>query len=115
MEDNIICELDINETEPKSLDPVRFVHPYFQKGVVSNMPLFGHANTEGMLHADDKKFEIKVAEHGEWDGGDEIEDLYLRMLAGIFDGTYAARPSPHFSTYQQACAKAWESGQPVAL
>jgi len=115
MEDNIVCELDINETGPKSLAPVRFVHAYFQKGVVSNMPLFGHANTEGMLYADDKRFEIKAAEHGEWEGDDEIEDLYLRMIAGIFDGTYASSAHPRFSTYQQACAKAWESGQPVAL
>lgn len=115
LEDNVVCELDVSETGPKSLAPVRFVHAYFQKGVVSNLPLFGHTNTEGLLVADDLKSELRVAEHGEWEGSDEIEDFYLRMIAGILDGTYVSRIDPHFSSDQKACAEAWKSGEPVEI
>lgn len=115
LEDNVVCELDIHEAGPKSLDPVRFVHAYFQKGVVSNMPVFGLENTEGMLYADDKKREVRVAEHGDWEGGDEIEDLYLRMASGILDGSFVSPMNGFVLADRDTCVEAWRSGEPTAL
>ena len=79
------------------------------------MPLFGLEHTEGMLYADDKKREVRVAEHGDWEGGDEIEDLYLRMASGILDGSYTSPIDEFGSADREACAEAWRSGEPTAL
>lgn len=87
-ENDIAVELEINETLPDTMDPVRFIKTYFTNGILTNMPLAGHHNEEGALFADNKKLLHPLVEDAEWDGYDEIENTYWQMLMAIDNGTY---------------------------
>ncbi|MBI4976866.1 MAG: hypothetical protein HZC28_05255 [Spirochaetes bacterium] len=112
---NIVAELTVNDMLPESLAPVRFLHTYFTGGVVSNMPLYGYENDEGVLIADDRDSRHEVNEHMDWNGTDEIDDLYFRMIGLIFAGAYASPCTGAAERYSGAVAEALRSGESVAV
>jgi len=80
---NIIAELDVNECLADTLDPIRFIHAYCKEGAISNLPLNGYTNAEGALVATADGVARPVLEHNIWDGGDELDNFYFRMIYKI--------------------------------
>lgn len=112
---NIVAELTVNDMLPNSLAPVRFLHAYFTSGVVSNMPLYGFENDEGVLIADDKRARHEVNEHMDWNGTDEIDDLYLRMIGAVLNGTYEKPLDGNSERYSAAVKEALRSGEAITV
>ncbi|MEK6793541.1 MAG: hypothetical protein AABZ39_02095 [Spirochaetota bacterium] len=115
LEGNIVAELTVNDMLPNSLAPVRFLHTYFTSGVVSNMPLYGFENDEGVLIADDKHARHEVNEHMDWGGTDEIDDLYFRMIGLILGGTYGMPCGGNALRYRTAAEEALRTGEAAAI
>jgi hypothetical protein len=115
LEGNIVVEMNVNETLPDSLAPVRLVHAYFTKGALGNMPLYGYENDEGMLVADDRGSRREICEHVSWDGKNEWEDFYLRMVGSILDGTFGEARAGRQALYLDAIERAWKAPGQVAV
>ena len=81
--ENIIAELDVNECLADTLEPIRFIHAYCKEGAISNLPLNGYTNAEGALVATADGISRPVLEHNIWDGGDELDNFYFRMIYKI--------------------------------
>jgi len=112
---NVVAELSVSQALPNSLEPVRLLHAYFTKGALGNLPLYGYENDEGVQVADDRSAGREVCEHVSWDGKNEWDDFYLRMVGSLFDGTFGlARPGRQ-KIYQAALRRAWKSPGAVAL
>lgn len=54
LENGITAEYELNETLPETYPDVCFVKANFSHGHVTNQPLVGHFNEEGMVLADDR-------------------------------------------------------------
>ena len=93
---NIVAEIELNEVLPDSMGPVRFVRAYFKNGIFTNMPLGGDINVEGSLIATDDKIERFVHEHMNYDRGDELANLYFRMIYDIVNDLYKAETYTDF-------------------
>lgn len=93
---NIVAEIELNEVLPDSMGPVRFVRAYFKNGIFTNMPLGGDINVEGSLIATDDRIERFVHEHMNHDRGDELANLYFRMIYDIVNDLYKAETYTDF-------------------
>lgn len=111
---NVVAELEVNEALPNSMDPARFLKAVCKEGMLTNMPLVGFHNEEGAVFADDKKATHPLFENLTWDGTDEFENLYLKMLIAIDEGSY---PSGFFDNRNlvQAVNKSMKFHVPVSL
>lgn len=62
--DDIVAEIELNECLPDTMPDIAFIKGYFQTGCVTNQPLIGFINEEGILCADAEKMEMLVTENG---------------------------------------------------
>lgn len=60
---NVVAEIELNETLPDTMPDIAFIKGYFQSGCVTNQPLVGFLNEEGILCADGEKMEMLVTEN----------------------------------------------------
>lgn len=63
LHNGVAAELEMNETVPDSLPDTFFVKANFSCGHLTNQPLTGFFNTEGMIVADAEKISILIAEN----------------------------------------------------
>ena len=110
---NIIAELDVNECLSDSLEPVRFIHAYCKEGAISNLPFSGYTNVEGALLATAAGITRPVYEHNLWDGGDELDNFYFRMIYKIRNGESLSVPAVIYGRLVKAIAAAAGSGVAV--
>lgn len=103
---NIIAELDVNECLSDSMDPIRFIHVYCQEGAISNLPFGGYTNVEGALVATAAGVARPVYEHNIWDGCDELDNFYFRMIYKIRNGESLSVPGVTFGRLVKAAAAA---------
>ncbi len=55
LENGVVAEYEFNEMLPDSMPDIFFVKANFTQGHVTNQPLTGYFNTEGMIFADDSR------------------------------------------------------------
>ncbi|NMA46788.1 MAG: hypothetical protein GX945_09520 [Lentisphaerae bacterium] len=60
----VVAEFEANECLPDSLPDIAFVKANFSAGHVTNQPLVGYFNEEGLLYADDKSYGQYIADDG---------------------------------------------------
>lgn len=103
---NIIAELDVNECLSDSMEPIRFIHAYCKEGAISNLPFGGYTNAEGALVATADGVVRPVYEHNIWDGGDELDNFYFRMIYKIRNGESLSVPGITYGRLVKAVAAA---------
>lgn len=70
---NVVAEIEMNESIPDSMPPVYFIKANFEHGHGTNQPIVGHFNEEGAILANDSTMQRLVIENTDWDDcGDEI-------------------------------------------
>jgi hypothetical protein len=110
---NIIAELDVNECLSDALEPLRFIHAYCKEGAISNLPFGGYTNVEGALLATAEGLSRPVYEHNIWNGGDELDNFYFRMIYKIRNGGILSAPDVKYSDLVKTTAAAVRSGVAV--
>ncbi len=77
-ENGIGAEFELNECLPDTMPDICFLKANFSHGHITNQPIVGHFNEEGMVLATDKKLELLIAEseHPAVEG--PIEQMKLR-------------------------------------
>ena len=63
LQNGVVAELEMNETLPDALPDTFFVKANFSCGHITNQPLTGFFNTEGMIVADAENVSFLIAEN----------------------------------------------------
>ena len=58
LENEIAVEIELNETLPDTMPDIAFIWANFDGGCVTNQPLIGYLNYEGLLKADDSGIQM---------------------------------------------------------
>ena len=58
LENDIGVEIELNETLPDTMPDIAFIWANFDGGCVTNQPLIGYLNYEGLLKADDSGIQM---------------------------------------------------------
>lgn len=110
----IAVEIEANESLPASMENSHFIKANFTDGIITNVPLVGHFNEEGSIYATDEKMSRVLVENAEWEGGDEMQNLYWQMLLSIKEGSYPAGPLDALSI-TGAIEETLKTGMPANL
>ena len=63
-ENGMAAEFELNECLPNSMDDICFVKGNYSDGHVTNQPVVGYFNEEGLICADDGQLQTFIAENG---------------------------------------------------
>jgi hypothetical protein len=90
-ENNVVAEFEINECLPNTMPDTHFVKANFSNGHITNQPLVGHFNEEGIVIASDEIMETGIVENPEWsDIHDEMEIAKLIVEKRIENNDWPA-------------------------
>jgi len=64
-ENRVVAEFELNECLPNSMPDICTIKANFTHGHVTNQPLVGHFNEEGMILASDQQLQYLIAENAE--------------------------------------------------
>ena len=63
-ENGMAAEFELNECLPDTMPDICFVKGNYSDGHITNQPIVGHFNEEGLLYADDTDMQMLIAENG---------------------------------------------------
>lgn len=116
LENKVVAEIECHDSLPARMEPMRFIHAYFKNGAISNLPLAGFYNMEGILQAcDDGTASRPVIENVCWDEFDEVDNFYFRTLAAIRNHQPEEPVYTEQSVWRSVIGKALETFDPVEV
>ena len=116
LEGNAVAEITCHDQLPAQMNPFRFIHAYFKNGAVTNLPLGGFTNMEGILQADDSgRILHPVPENENWEVGDEVENFYFRALNAIRNHQAEAPVYTEQCIWRGVIGKAMNTFEPVEV
>ncbi len=115
LQDNIVAEFECHDQLPDTLEPMRFIHAYYQNGAISNLPLAGFLNMEGILVATEQKLERQVIENNDFDSFDEVDNWYFRTIWSLRNHRPEAPVYTTQQQWQEVVAQAWNTFNPIEV
>lgn len=115
LEDNIVAEIECHDQLPDTLDPMRFIHAYYKHGAISNLPLAGFLNMEGLLLATADDVQHEVVENNSFEHFDEVDNFFFRTIWSLRNRREEAPILTTQSQWRDAIDAAWTTFNPVEV
>lgn len=84
------AEFELNECLPDTMPDTCFLKANFSNGHITNQPIVGHFNEEGMVWATDEKLEYLLADGDDSIAGSPIEQMKMRSRVAGTQGDVSA-------------------------